>query len=100
MNTSTRCYAAPAAVTRKLTRLRGKFLMRIKISHVTIAKLDIEHGDVIVVRVPPTWTTVQQNRAAEAVRASIEKFGPTVRVLVGTNDIEFQVLKPPLDKIQ
>jgi hypothetical protein len=63
------------------------------IETIEIAKLELQHGDILLVRVPPDWTHEQQERAVFAVKEAIKTVDGHVQILIGTTDVEFQIVR-------
>jgi hypothetical protein len=64
-----------------------------QVDHIEIAKLELRRGDVLLVRVPPDWTLEQQHAAHDAVKEAMECAGANAPIIIGTTDIEIQVIR-------
>lgn len=63
------------------------------IDTIEIAKLELQDGDILVVRTPPAWTLEQQRIVSEVVHRALHLADVNVPVLLGTTDIDFQVVR-------
>lgn len=64
-----------------------------KVDYVEIAKLELQPGDLLVLRVPPDWTPKQQGNAHRAVKEAMRLADANVPIIIGTTDVEFQVIR-------
>jgi hypothetical protein len=65
-----------------------------QIDHIEIAKLELQRGDILLIRVPPNWTHEQHTAAHDAVKEAMRTVGVHgATVLTGTTDVEFQVIR-------
>lgn len=65
-----------------------------KIDTIEIAKLELQRGDILLVRVPPDWSKERCGRADEAIQETMriaDVHG--VPVLIGSTDVEFQIVR-------
>lgn len=63
----------------------------IDVIRIEIAKLDVEPGDVVLVKVPANWPYERVQNCGFAFDACLKDRG--ARALVGTNDIEVQIIR-------
>lgn len=64
-----------------------------KIETVEIAKLELQRGDILLVRVPPNWTPEQKRMAQAAVAAAMDRIDVDAVLLIGTTDVDFQIVR-------
>ncbi len=69
------------------------------VDHIEIAKLELQRGDILLVRTPSNWTGEQNHRASEGIAAAMRQADINVPLLVGTKDVDFQVVRnrSPID---
>jgi hypothetical protein len=65
----------------------------IDVAHIEIAKLELQPGDMLVLRVPPDWTPEQQDNASQAVKTAMRIANVNAPILVGKTDVEFQIIR-------
>jgi len=63
-----------------------------KIDHVEIAKLALELGDILVVKIPDDMDPQKVDRA---FREAMREADVRCPILIGTKDAELQILKAP-----
>jgi hypothetical protein len=68
-------------------------MTEITVLQIEIAKLELNRGDILFARIPVSFSPEQQKLAREAIDRAVRLAGVDVPVLVGTNDIEFQIVR-------
>lgn len=64
-----------------------------QVDHIEIAKLELQRGDLLVVRVPPDWTHEQQRNAQNAVKEAMRQAGANVPIIIGGTDVEISIIR-------
>lgn len=64
-----------------------------KVETVEISKLELQLGDLLVIRVPSDWTMQQQVDAHEAIKHAMRLADANAPIIIGTQDVEFQVVR-------
>lgn len=64
-----------------------------QVDHIEIAKLSLEAGDLLVLRVPADWGHDQQVAAHDAVKEAMRKADVNVPIIIGPDTVEFQVIR-------
>ena len=68
------------------------------VSPIEIAKLELNRGDVLWVRVPPDWSNGQMGNAHEAIRTAMRQADVNAPVLIGTTDVEIMIVRKNVDE--
>lgn len=68
-------------------------MTELSVSHIEIAKLELQPGDILVIRVPPDWDYEMQKIAHKAVSRAMEQAGIKVPAIIGSTDVELQVIR-------
>jgi hypothetical protein len=78
----------------KRTTKRGKRSTKGQtvIDQVEIAKLELERGDILVVRIS---RELSADNVSSAIEAAMKSAGVCAPILIGHHDVDFQVLKAP-----
>jgi hypothetical protein len=64
------------------------------IDHIEIAKLELQRGDILVMRTPADWDMETRQRAFNAVQETMRQAGISgVPVLIGGTDVDFQIIR-------
>lgn len=63
------------------------------VQQIEIGRLELEDGDILLVRVPPKWSGDQIVNAERAIRSAVELTGKRATVLTGTTDIDFRIVR-------
>jgi hypothetical protein len=64
-----------------------------EVSHIEIAKLDLQEGDILVARVPPAWSDERIRLVHAAIGLAMRAAGTQVPVLVGSTEVELSVVR-------
>ena len=70
----------------------------IAVSAIEIAKLELNRGDVLWVRVPPDWSDRQMGNAHEAIKSAMKQADVNAPVLIGSTDVEIMIVRKNADE--
>jgi hypothetical protein len=68
-------------------------MSEITINQVEVQKLELQDGDILVVKVPPKYSTEQCTFIQKTVAAAVARTGMRVPVLLGASDVQFAIIR-------
>lgn len=63
-----------------------------------IAKLELNDRDILLVRVPPSYSPEKQSIVNKVVHDALSRVDKRVQVLIGTTDIDFTIVRKSEDE--